>query len=124
MLNEVPNTRQIEGESRRRWFFSQEQDLYVWQDDAREITAFQLCYAKSEDEHAVYWRSDSGYAHLQVDSKRRYATPFLVADGYLDKEAVLDLFREVSINLPVEVRDFVIDHIANFPSASLRRVVG
>jgi hypothetical protein len=119
MLNEVPNTRQIEGESRRRWFFSQEQDLYVWQDDDGQITAFQLCYAKSQDEHAVYWRSDSGYAHLQVDSKRRNATPLLVADGYLDKEAVLVHFREVSINLPVDVREFVIDRIAKFPSACI-----
>jgi hypothetical protein len=119
MLNEVPNTRQVEGESRRRWFFSQEQDLYVWQDDDGQITAFQLCYAKSQDEHAVYWRCDSGYAHLQVDSKRRNATPLLSADGYLDKEAVLDQFREVSINLPGDVREFVIDRIAKFPSACI-----
>ncbi|HQL10597.1 MAG TPA: hypothetical protein PLE35_13410, partial [Lentisphaeria bacterium] len=64
MLREIRKTRQHPGEPRRRWFHSQEQDLYVWQTENGEITAFQLCYDKPHDEHALYWRLDRGFSHL------------------------------------------------------------
>ena len=107
MLYEIQNPRQIPGEPFRRWFYSHEQDLYVWYDDDKQISAFQLCYSKSWGEHAIYWRKDRGYSHQRVDDGRRGGTPFLVAEGTFNRARVLDRFRELSIELPQEVRAFV-----------------
>lgn len=118
MLHEIRNPRQIAGESHRRWFYSHEQDLYVWSDESGQIIAFQLCYAKESDEHALYWRNDRGYAHLRVDSKWRHATPLLVADGSFDRDAVLGRFRELSSRLPADVLQFVDARLCEYPSHS------
>lgn len=117
MLYEIQNPRQIPGEPFRRWFYSHEQDLYVWYDDSGSITAFQLSYGKSRNEHAIYWRSDRGYSHLRVDEGRRSATPFLVADGAFDRDRVLNNFRELSIELPFDVTEFVDARLVEYNTA-------
>lgn len=114
MLYEIQNPRQHEGEPHRRWFFSHEQDLYVWEAPDHTITAFQLCYGKPANERAVYWRSDSGYAHLRVDEGRRYGTPLLLADGELQVNRVLHDFRRLAVNLPEEIRGFVEDRLVQY----------
>jgi len=42
MLREVPNVRQIKGESKRRWFSDDYFDLIIWLDETDEIVGFQL----------------------------------------------------------------------------------
>lgn len=112
MLREVGNTRQHPGERRRRWFCCAEQDLYLWQDETGEIVAFQLCYAKPDNEHAIYWRADSGFSHLRVDDGESTtfsaSTPVLVADGVFDSRSVVDRFRALAAALPADVVEFVI----------------
>ena len=117
MLYEIPDTRQVSGEPRRRWFFSHDQDLYVWQDDSGEIVGFQLCYAKSIDEHAIYWRNDRGFSHMRVESKRRGGTPILMVDGFFDKDAVLERFRRLSANLPGDIIRFVTTRLMEYRSS-------
>lgn len=118
MLYEIRNPRQIAGESHRRWFYSHEQDLYVWNDESGQIIAFQLCYSKETNEHALYWRNDRGYAHLRVDNKWRNCTPLLVADGSFEKDTVLSRFRELSSQLPSDVVQFVSTRLSEYPSFS------
>ena len=118
MLYEIRKPRQIPGESLRRWFFSHEQDLYVWYDKAGLIIAFQLCYAKQQSEHALYWRNDRGYAHLRVDNRWRHCTPLLVADGSFDRDAVLDRFRLLSRQLPADVVSFVDTRLSSYPNGA------
>lgn len=122
MLREIPETRQIAGEPRRRWFFSQEQDLYVWHDDSGEVIAFQLCYDKHRQEHALYWRADSGFAHLRVDcgseTPLRNGMPLLVADGHFDQNAVAARFLALSPDVPEELRQMILNRLCEYPSPS------
>lgn len=116
MLREIPNPSQHPGEARRRWFTSPEQDLYVWHDEQGAIVAFQLCYGKSRNEHAFYWRQDRGWSHLRVDdgenSSFSSATPILVADGAFDAVAIRQRFAALAGDLPAEVVDFVSQRLA------------
>src|SRR3954469_10687202 len=100
-LRELPDTRQVEGEPRRRWFSSPDLDLIVWLDDDESLVGFQLCYDKTRRERALTWRDGRGYEHNAVDDGEQSpgqhkSTPILVANGYYDSERVEALFRESS----------------------------
>lgn len=101
MLREVRQVRQIEGESRRRWFTDEDMDLTVWLDDAGHIAGFQLCYDKKGLERALTWRRDEGFSHHRIDDGEgrpgRYkGTPILVADGVFNEAAVAERFHSAS----------------------------
>ena len=120
-LREIVASSQHQGESQRRWFTSAEQDLYVWQGDEGEIVAFQLCYDKSRNEHALYWRSDRGYAHLRVDdgeaSSFSSETPILLADGACDIAAVRRRFLALADALPDDVCRCVLARLDSWSGA-------
>jgi hypothetical protein len=116
-LRELPDTRQVEGEPRRRWFSSPDLDLIVWVDDDDAILGFQLCYDKTRGERALTWRVDRGYDHMGVDDGEQNpgqfkSTPILVADGYFDRERVQGLFLEASESVPEKIRGAVA-HLIN-----------
>lgn len=120
MLREIEKTRQHAGEPLRRWFHAQEQDLYVWQDEDGTIIAFQLCYDKPDNEHALYWRQDRGFSHLRVDDGENPAgrpqSPLLLADGLFDSAGVTRRFLRLAKNLPPEISRFVIRHLEQYHS--------
>ena len=120
MLREIRKTRQHPGEPHRRWFHSQEQDLYIWQTDENAIVAFQLCYDKPHNEHALYWRQDRGFSHLQVDdgegTVNTSRAPILLADGVFDAESVAQRFRAQAKEMPSTLAAFVIERLEAYPS--------
>lgn len=115
MLREILPTSQHPGEPLRRWFYSADFDLYVWQGEAGDILAFQLCYDKGRGEHALYWKRDKGFSHLRVrdgeGSGLSSETPILVADGVFDAAPVLSAFLAEADALPTTIRDFVASRI-------------
>lgn len=115
MFREITAIRQYDNEPRRRWFSSNEQDLFVWHNDKGAIVAFQLCYSKLINEHAIYWRGDRGYAHVRVGNGIRGDNILDEADAAFDKRAVLDRFARLSADLPALVKDFVTAHVAAYP---------
>jgi len=115
MFREITAARQYDNEPRRRWFSSDGQDLFVWQSDTGAIVAFQLCYSKLINEHAIYWRSDRGHAHVRVGNGMRGDNILDEADVSFDKRAVLDQFMQLSADLPAPVKDFVTAHVAAWP---------
>jgi hypothetical protein len=111
-LRELRDTRQVAGEPRRRWFSSADLDLIVWLDDADEIVGFQLCYDKTRGERALTWRRGRGYDHMAVDDGEsgpgQYkSTPILVADGFFNRQRVMELFLESSEGVPEDIRKMV-----------------
>ncbi len=63
MMREILGVAQGEPESRRRWFHDEYFDLFVWQDQASDVTSFQLCYGIDSSEQALEWRSSGGFFH-------------------------------------------------------------
>jgi hypothetical protein len=114
MLREIQNTRQIAGESPRRWFHSSEMDLIVWLSSAAddEIIGFQLCYDKVRGEKALHWKADRGFSHMDVDdgedtAGKHKASPLLMPDGAFDSQAVQRRFSCAAQTLPDDIRNFV-----------------
>ena len=118
MLKELNNVSQIQGESRRRWFADEFFDLIVWYDDKNEISGFQLCYNKEDDEHALTWKRKSSYTHHRVDDgeskPHRKATPVLVADGMFNHKVVAERFSRESKNIEQALSEFVSEKILQY----------
>ena len=119
MLNEFRNTKQIKGESRRRWFSDQYFDLIVWLDGKNKIKGFQLCYDKKKSEHALTWRKESGYTHHLIDTgetipEHHKATPILVSDGVFDYKAIASIFKKESQEIDQKVANFVYKKILKY----------
>jgi hypothetical protein len=120
MLKESENTKQIPGESYRRWFSDKTCDLIVWYSTDKNIIGFQFCYQEDSFERALTWFEDSGYSHNRVDSGEGISlqhkmTPILIPDGTFDKENVLRLFKKKSKAIDQEVARFVSKIIKNYP---------
>jgi hypothetical protein len=119
MLQEI-NTYQAPDEPPRRFFFSHEQDLWVWFGDGGAIVAFQLAYGKYRDEHAIRWKASRGFAHERVDDGENAGvlvkqSPILIADGAFDALDVLARFLELSAEMPQEIVDFVAARLREHP---------
>ena len=119
-LRELPATRQVDGEPRRRWFSSPDLDLILWFGDDERPLGFQLCYDKTRGERALTWHADRGYEHAAVDDGEatptpHKSTPILVADGVFDRERVVDIFLRTSTGVPQELRDFVAERLKDYP---------
>ena len=118
-LRELPETRQIDGEPKRRWFSSPDLDLILWFGEAGEPLGFQLCYDKTRGERALTWHEDRGYEHAAVDDGEETlyhkSTPILVADGVFDRERVVDMFLRSSDGVPPTLREYVAERLKDYP---------
>ncbi|MBZ0092035.1 MAG: hypothetical protein K8F27_07425 [Sulfuricellaceae bacterium] len=66
-MKELSKVRQIPGESKRRWFASQDFDLIVWLSDDQSFSGFELCYGKLRNERSIVWSKTGGFRHMAVD---------------------------------------------------------
>lgn len=113
MLKEIPETRQIEGEPRRRWFADEEFDLIIWYSARDEVEGIQLCYReKGSVERALTWLKGKGFSHNKIDDgegmpERHKMTPILVPDGVWDRNMVLEHFEVAGAGLEQEIRELV-----------------
>ncbi len=114
MLKEICGVRQIEGESRRRWFSDEasELDLIVWFDESDEVIEFELNYTHSGSERAIRWRKDSGYAHFKVDDGENRpgkpkSSPTLMSDGPFPYRTVAETFMAKSGHIESGLCDFI-----------------
>jgi hypothetical protein len=111
-LRELRDTRQVEGEPKRRWFSSPDLDLIVWLDDEESLVGFQLCYDKTRGERALTWRDGRGYDHNAVDdgeqSPGQYkSTPILVAAAHFHSARGGAFFWDASAGGPDDIRAIV-----------------
>lgn len=108
-LREIGPVRQVRGEPRRRWFFSERCDLIVWLDEMGAPEGFQFCYDKDNEERALSWRPQLGLSHMKVDTGSSIygGTPFLVPDGHFDAVHMLRMFEAECALVPPEVSALV-----------------
>jgi hypothetical protein len=121
MLQEIENARQVPGEPRRRWFYSQSCELWLWFDDAGAVVGFQLSYDKLDRTRALTWKQPNQFFHTAVDTGEYHplkykGAPILVADGKFDAARVGELFAEECVEVPQEFAEFVQGKIGEFGS--------
>jgi hypothetical protein len=120
MLREFPNVRQIDGESKRRWFSDEYFDLIVWLDEKEDIVGFQLCYDIFKSQHALTWRKESGFTHHRVDDGENRpgklkASPVLVSDGYFEYKEIAEKFKIASPSIEARISTFVYEKLLRYP---------
>lgn len=83
-LREIASVKQTSA-LRRRWWNSDDMDLYVWQDAQGKVCSFELCYGKPRDERSLRWHAEHGFSHARIDDGEAHAfdhrTPIAVPDG-------------------------------------------
>ena len=79
MMREIRGVVQDDSRARRRWFHDEYFDLFVWQNDANEITSFQLCYGIDSSERALEWHKNRGFFHDGAKPTKRVAGTILDA---------------------------------------------
>jgi hypothetical protein len=119
MLREVRDVQQIATEPPRRWFFSHEQDLWVWYGKDGTPVAFQPAYGKYRNEHTIRWKAGRGFVHERVDDGEGTGVvkqaPIQVADGVFEATRVLREFLALAAELPPDIADFVAARLREHP---------
>ncbi len=124
LMKEDVGIRQIPGERKRRWFYSDEFDLVVWLNHEGSFAGFELCYDKKHVEHSVVWHPDAGFTHTAVDEGEsrpgRYkATPIhIAANGHFDVRRIYSAFKKASHTLPADVVAYVLRALETHPNWS------
>lgn len=118
---EITRARQIPGESKRRWFSSEEFDLIVWIAADGTPSGFELCYDKARQEKSIRWTSDGGFHHMAIDDGEQRpgkykSSPVLTADGAFDAHRVHGRLTTLRHYLPAEVAGFVFDALESHPA--------
>jgi len=113
MLREVLIVEQNNPTLKRRWFESDYFDLFIWQDSGGAIVRFQLCYDVELNERALVWSDTEGFYHDGVDHGGGTEggpgqAPILVRDGKFDSGTVVPRFEREAVEIPADVRDFVL----------------
>lgn len=111
MLQRIPGVRQDDESKERHWFQDEFFDLFVWTDRSRKITAFQLCYARLDDERVLAWNEAAGFLHRRVDDGEhtpvKNMTPIMVADGRFAADGIGAEFDVRAAGLDPRVREFI-----------------
>jgi len=112
MLSEIRHTRQMAGESPRRWFWHDSFALLVWLNAAQAIMGFQLVYDKQRAPRALMWRADVGYGHYKVDDGdnrpgKPKAAAILLPDGPCDRQGIGEACAHASAHLDPAIAQFV-----------------
>ena len=105
-LQEITNIQQDAPGKTKRWFTSAEDDLYTWvskDDEEGELIAFEFCYNKLDDEHALHWHRGQAASHMRIDDgdnpgghKR---SPLAVTDGVADMDGIIERYRQVASHI-------------------------
>jgi len=117
MLREIQGVKQVQGEPRRRWFYSERCELMLWLDDGDRVVRFQFSYDKDANQHALTWEYPDTFRHTGIDSGETHplkpkATPIHVADGVVDGPRLCRLFRDESAAIPKHYFEAVAQRMA------------
>ena len=120
MLYQI-KVKQTRKSQQRLWFSDHFHDLFIWLDTDNQPLAFQFCYDKSDNEHAVLWHHQTGYSHQRVDSGEptngRYKqSPILIANGQPEQASIAANFRRISANIDPTLAAFVYKKLLDYPN--------
>ena len=112
--------KQAPGEAHRRWFQSEDLDLFVWGRARYQVLKFQLTYGKPRDEKSLTWSVEQGFRHDGIDDGQRPgrhpASPLLVHQPEFDNKKLASAFLEQAPALDDPIREFIATKIQNYPN--------
>lgn len=118
MLYQIKVT-QAKKNQHQLWFTDQSHDLFIWINPDNQPVAFQLCYNKLHNEHAVLWHQHHGYSHQQIDSGEpgdgKYKmSPILLADGDVEPLRIAANFKLISRGIDPILAGFIYQKLLEY----------
>lgn len=103
---------QTEKNQYRLWFTDLSHDLFIWVSSDDCPRAFQFCYNKPENEHALLWHQHHGFSHHRIDSGESYEgrykmSPIMLADGDIEPLKIAADFNNISLDIEPKLANFV-----------------
>ena len=131
MFREITITKPAdEGGPKRRWYQSDYFDLYIFyfrhseradKHADREFTGLQLCYDIRRNQRTLEWKKGSGFSHLAVSkggndtlSDHGASAALMQQGGQFEADKVVDRFMQDAPALPGQVRNFVLQKLAEY----------
>jgi len=115
MLRTIKTNKPDTDNLQRLWFCDPDNDLFIWLDNGQPV-AFQFCYNKRKDEHALNWDTKRGLSHEKIDNGETHIvsykmTPIMVPDGQVDQYQISQLFKDISQNIDPKLAEFVLQKL-------------
>jgi len=111
MLTKLNVRQNIEDLRKKCWFQDDYFDLFIWQNDASQITNFQLCYDRLGNEHVISWDYERGFGHYRIDSgedsPHKNMSPVFVSDELFLSHEVKLKFVQSSGHITQDVSSFI-----------------
>ena len=121
MLYEITRLRQSNRQQFKRWFTSQDMDLFVWLIDDTP-THFQLSYDKRQQERMISWSYHRGFQHYLIDtgeydSKHYKQSPLLItACQHQNITRLARDFLAACDNIDVGLAEFIYARLMALPA--------
>lgn len=116
MLQEVVSSA-VKPSPPRRWFHSDEADLYVWPDRDGVWRGFEYCYRTGGEEYSLMWNERDGYSFAAIDDGEKTPlkndAPLAVADGRPPWGMIARHFRRQGAGLEAGLYEFVLQRLVN-----------
>ena len=121
-LREFLNYKQESGAGKRRYFSSTSLELVVWYNEDGSREGFQICYRLMGREKALTYKEKRGYYHNNVSTcipfseyrrnpfghaSSAFKMPFLVPNGAIPRDHVVNLFEESCDGLEEELTAWI-----------------
>jgi len=125
MLHEIPHLRQSNRSHIKRWFTSQDMDLFVWFHKNVPVR-FQLSYNKPDREKSICWDFHRGFHHYLVDSGETFPdqykqTPLLISlCNQRDLTTIARNFLAGSEKIDIGLSDFIYARLMEYPAIPVR----
>lgn len=116
-MREIREPRQIKGEPRRRWFYTNTCELVLWLGRGDVVVGFQFTYDKDTVAHVLTWQHPDKFVHTAVDTGEVHplkpkASPILVGNGLFDGARIGEIFKAASGMVPSRYADEVARRLA------------
>jgi hypothetical protein len=97
----------------KRWYSDKHHDLILFLNDNGDITRFEFCYDKIDNEHVVSWSRETHLVHARISDGEQGSGGYKMSPIYrqhteADNDRIRDLFIDISQGLETQVRLFVI----------------
>ena len=114
MFIEIKKIRQNRNEGYRRWFTSDDMDLFVWYDDKCRVSSFQISSRDGAGEYLVNWSENNGLTYSRViepepGALRYKGSNLLVTRKRFKLKSIFDKFLTYSKKVNTELVRFIVN---------------
>lgn len=110
-MHEITRIAQDNPFYQKRWFQSDNIDLFLWTDLENTIIGFDFVYDTKDNEKAFLWSKVNGFNHVKVDSSTPKGllkmSPIYMGEYDCNIDHIMDLCKRECVELEQSYYDFI-----------------